>query len=376
MGSVKTIHPDAGAVPLGRFGPHEIDALRLLLRGSSVVDWYRLHFTRPEDVRAFLRVQELDPDAPTDQARLADLHARAVEYLSEHLRYRVPESIREADVIELFQLASGRGRRTYRLYACLTLKVMHILHHVEAHELLSMLPISHAEIGVLLHAKVERVVRGLLERRFPIVDFSGSTKSFYSTVSKLLAKKDTQAAQVFDRLRFRIVVERLEDIPPLLVALMRELIPFNYTVPSQSENTLINADDMMIRSGNLAAIRAEKEHRSLNEGEPVERRPGPRNEFSGRDFRIVNFVAQVPVRVDRVLPFQSARLMGLGPIVFGTLELQVVDRATALENESGENRHALYKRRQLARVRERLERGKRKKAPKTPPTDSADEAAS
>jgi uncharacterized protein (TIGR04552 family) len=53
--------------------------------------------------------------------------------------------------------------------------------------------------------------------------------------------------------------------------------------------------------------------------------------------------------------------MGLGPIVFGTLELQVVDRATALKNETGENRHTLYKRRQLARVRERLERGKRKK---------------
>lgn len=361
MVSVRTTHPDGGAVPLGRFGLQEIDALRLLLRGGSVVDWFRLHFVSKDEIRAFLRVNELDPDASSDQARLADLHARATEYLSEHLKYRVPETIREADVIELFELASGKGRRTYRLHACLTLKVMHILHHVEAHELLSMLPISHAEVGVLLHAKVERVVRGLLERRFPIVDFAGSTKSFYSTVSKLLAKKDTQAAQVFDRQRFRIVVERLEDIPPLLVALMRELIPFNYVVPSQSENTLINADDMMIRSGNLAAIRADRDPSALNESEPVERRAGPRNEFSGRGFRIVNFVAQVPIRVDRVVPFQSTRLMGLGPIVFGTLELQVVDRATALKNETGENRHTLYKRRQLARVRERLERGKRKK---------------
>lgn len=361
MVSVPTVHPDGGAVPLGRFGMQEIDALRLLLRGGSVVDWYRVHFTDQNEVRAFLRVNELDPDSSGDRARLADLHARAVEYLSDHLGYRVPEVIREADPIDLFAFASGKGRRAYRLHACLALKVMHILHHVEAHELLSMLPISHAEVGVLLHAKVERVVRGLLERRFPIVDFSGSTKSFYSTVSKLLAKKETQAAQVFDRLRFRLVVERLEDIPPLLVALMRELIPFNYIVPSQSENTLINADDMMIRSGNLAAIRVDKDASMLNESEPVERKEGPRNEFSGRDFRIVNFVAQVPIRVDRVVPFQSRRLMGLGPIVFGTVELQVVDRATSLRNETGQNRHTLYKRRQLARVRERLERGKRKK---------------
>lgn len=351
-------------MPLGRFGLLEIDALRLLLRGGSVVDWFRLHFTNDDEIRAFLRVNELDPESATDRARLADLQARAVEYLTGHLKYRVPDTVRDADVVELFELASGKGRRTYRLHACLTLKVMHIFHHVEAHELLSMLPISHAEIGVLLHAKMERVVRGLLERRFPIVDFSGSTKSFYSTVSKLLAKKHTQAAQVFDRQRFRIVVERLEDIPPLLVALMRELIPFNYVVPSQSENTLVNADDMMIRSGNLSAIRADRDPSMLNEAEPVERKAGPQNEFSGRSFRIVNFVAQVPIRVDRVVPFQSARLMGLGPIVFGTLELQVVDRATALKNESGQNRHTLYKRRQLARVRERLERGKRKKSDK------------
>jgi uncharacterized protein (TIGR04552 family) len=270
--SVQTIHPESGAVPLGRFGPHEIDSLRLLLRGNSVVDWYRLHFDGKDEVRAFLRVNELDPDAPSDGARLADLMARARQYLVEHLRYRIPEPVAEADVIGLFELAAGRGRRAHRLYACLVLKVMHIINHVEAHELLSMLPISHAEVGVMLHAKVERVVRGLLERRFPIVDFAGSTKTFHSTVSKLLAKRETQAAQVFDRLRFRIVVERLEDIPPLLVALTRELIPFNYIIPNQSENTLVNPDEMLVRSGNLAAIRADRTESALNELDPVERR--------------------------------------------------------------------------------------------------------
>ncbi len=364
MTAVASLHPDGPLVPLGRLGLQDVDCLRLLLRGSSVVDWYRLHLNEGSDIDALLRVNEFDPEDPIDGARLDDLKARSIDYASEHLRYRVPEVVRAADVRELIRLASGHGRRAHRMYACLTLKVMHILHHMEAHELLSMLPISHAEVGIMVQAKVERVVRGLLERRAPIVNFASSTKTHFSTLSKLLAKKDTQAAQVFDRMRFRIVVERLEDIPPVLVALMRELLPFQYIVPSQSENTLVNVDEMLVRSGNLAAIRAMEDSSTLNESDPLERRDKPVNEFSGAGYRVVNFVALVPVRVDRVMPFQSRRLMGLGPVVFGMVEFQVVDRMTSQANETGANRHALYKQRQQARVRERLERGKRRKSGK------------
>src|SRR5215472_6193213 len=185
-----------------------------------------------------------------------DIHARAVQYLHEHLRYRVPEEIeRCGDVMQLFEYASGtRGRRKDRLYACLALKVMHIIHHVDAYELLSMLPISHAEMAVLMQAKIERVVRGLIERNFPIVEFSGNTKAPYSVVSKLLAKKDTQSAKVFVELRFRFVVERMEDVPSLLLALTRELMPFNYLVPNQADNSLLDLDRLLARAGNLSAI--------------------------------------------------------------------------------------------------------------------------
>ncbi|CAN0596158.1 unnamed protein product, partial [Laminaria digitata] len=42
--SVPTLHPRPGVVPLGRIETHDLDVLRLVLRGSSVVDWYRMHF--------------------------------------------------------------------------------------------------------------------------------------------------------------------------------------------------------------------------------------------------------------------------------------------------------------------------------------------
>lgn len=364
MRSVIPMHQSADVVPLGRFDLHDLDTMRLLLRGSSIVDWYRLHFRTKEEIEAFVRVNELDPDRSEDQARLRDIQRRAIQYLREHLGYRVPEEIeRTADVRTLFEYASGtKGRRRDRLYACLTLKVMHIIHHVEAYELLSMLPISHAEIAVLMRGKIERVVRGLLERNFPIVEFSGNTKASYSVWSKLLAKKDTQSAQVFDKLRFMFVVERLEDIPSLLLALTRELMPFNYLVPSQADNSLVDIDRLLTRAGNLAAIRAlQDEDPDLNEEPSPDVLKARKNEFSGPDYRVVNFVADVPLRVDRVLSFQSPRLKGLGGVVFTAVEFQVVDRMTADTNEMGENKHSLYKQRQRAKVKERLERGKRRK---------------
>jgi uncharacterized protein (TIGR04552 family) len=365
MRNVRPIHPSHDVMPLGRLGHHEIDVLRLLLKGASVVDWFRLHLADADEIDAYLRVNELEPNDPEDRARLAALRKKAVVYLVEHLGYKVPEVIADGDFRSLVLYAAGKGRRAYRMYACMALKVMHIIHYTEAHELLSMLPISDAELAILLTAKVERVVRGLLERNFPLVEFTGNTKTDYSILSKLLAKKSTQATALFDKVRFRFVVARREDIPPLLVAITRELVPFNYLVPNQAENTLVDIESMLVRAGNLPAIRARKnEDSDLNEsGDDVQGES--KNEFSGPDYRIVNFVAEVPIRADRILSFEgNPRLEDLGRVVFGTVEFQVVDHVTAKSNEIGENKHSLYKRRQLLKVQERLERGKRKKVPR------------
>lgn len=375
MRSVVPIHPSADVVPLARFDIHDLETIRLLLRGNSVVDWVRLHIKSDEEIDAFIRVNELDPDDREDRARLTDLMRRSVAYLEQHLRYKVPASIREADDVRvLFRCAAQTtGRRADRLHACNALKVMHIIQHTEGRELLLMLPLSDAELAVLLHAKIERVVRGLLERSFPIVEFTGNRKTKNSVYSKLLAKKDTQSAQILDKLRFRFITERLEDIPPLLLAMTRELVPFNYLVPGQAYNSLVDVDRMLIRAGNMTAIRSTiEEDLTLNEAALNEVQGNKRNEFSGPDYRIVNFVADVPLRVDRVVPFNDPRFKQLGPVVYGGVEFQIVDRVTAEKNESGDNRHKLYKLRQRAKVRQRLEAGRRgvRQIPSAPGPDT------
>lgn len=358
--SVACLHPNTEAVPLARMERHDLDALRVCLRGGSVVDWYRLNLEDPQEIRAYLGLFELDLDE--DRQRVSAVQRRAVEYLRESLRYRVPAKVAEADFITLVQLASGRGRRAHRMYACITLKVMHILTYLDAHELLARMPISNSEVSILVRAKVERVVRGLLERGFPIVDFSGNTKTRASMISKLLAKPQTQAAQVFDKLRFRFVTERVEDVPSLMAALQHELIPFNYSVPDQAENSLVALEEMAIRAGNLRLTpRREGDKLKLNEAAGGAFTLKRKNEFSGPSYRVVHFISEVPVRIDRALPFQSRILESLGPVVFGTVEFQLLDKRSARTNERGENRHAYYKQRQRRRVRERLERGMKDK---------------
>ena len=40
----------------------DLEAIRLLLRGGSVIDWHRLNFKTPEEIERFLRSQEIDLD--------------------------------------------------------------------------------------------------------------------------------------------------------------------------------------------------------------------------------------------------------------------------------------------------------------------------
>ena len=76
----------------------------------------------------------------------------------------------------------------------------------------------------------------MLARGFPILEFIGGRKNKDSLYTKLLSKPETHAAQIYDKLRFRIVTRAPDDIFPTLNYLMRHVFPFNYSVPGESTN--------------------------------------------------------------------------------------------------------------------------------------------
>ena len=340
----------------------DLERVRLILRGGSVIDWQRLHFQTRDEVDHYLRLCLFEPNDPFDRDRLQRILDEAVDYLRTMFRYVVPEEVAQPrEIQELFLLASGVGDPKLRRIACLVLKVMHVVHHVEARGLLHRARVSEDELCQLVTHRVDAAIDKLRREGLPISAAAGSVKTRHSVITKLLAKKETLAAQIYDRVRYRVVTADPEHVLPVLVRLCDLLIPFNFVVPGQTQNTLVSFRKLVQSSKALRALAPQLQmDLRLEDEERRSRARSQLNEFSGDSYKVLNFVVDLPVR----LP-ERAIEAGDGRIAFCMVELQLVDRQTAAANEKGENAHQRYKKRQLRKVLRRLSRGLL--APRAPP---------
>jgi hypothetical protein len=301
-----------------------------MLRGDSVIDWHRLAFGDHAEVDRFLRLNEFDPESDDEMARLEDIRAEAVDYLSRAYAMAIPDEVAaDLPARDLFLVASAAG--PHQKWACVVLKVMHIIHHINGRQALLKVSVSDEIIFREIELKVLQVVEELRAAGAQLTEFEWSRKPRDSQITKLLAKRSTLAANIYDKLRFRLIVPQHSDIVPMLATLSRQLIPFNYVVPGESVNQLVPE--------------------AMPEGEV------PYNEFSGPEYKIINFVADLPLRLERLLPKHELP-PELSHVVFVLTEFQVCDKATSLRNESGASSHEAYKARQHERVRMRLFRDK------------------
>ncbi len=348
--------PDIPIRAVADMGLRELERIRLILRGGSVIDWRRMHFETRDEVDVFLKLCQIDTAKPHDEAWARTVLADAVEYLRKTFNYRVADVVANPEEIhDLFLFASGvKGLARHRRIACIVLKVMHVIQHIEGRDLLHRLAISEADLSELVTAKVLSVANLIQAKGLAVVEFAHSVKTRESIVTKLLAKKETVAAQVYDRTRFRLITKTREDLLPVLYFLTQRLFPFNFVVPGQTENTLISFKSLLTEHPHLQQY-AQQLHLDLDYEDREDR---SRNVFSGNTYRALNFVVDVPLRMDGYLPppEQDTRERKNRTIIT-IVEFQIMDEATARQNEEGENSHKLYKRRQKLRVLRRLSRG-------------------
>lgn len=332
----------------------DLERMRLILRGGSVIDWRQLHFETREQVDRYLRLCLFEPDDPFDRDRLQRILDESVDYLRTTFRYAVTDEVAHPrQVQDLFLYASGVGNPRLRRIACLVLKVMHVVHHVEARGLLHRARVSEDELCQLVTLRVDAAIAQLRREGLPVVAAAGSVKTRHSVITKLLAKKETLAAQIYDRVRYRVVTADREHVLPVLVRLCDLLIPFNFVVPGQTQNTLVSFRKLVQGTPGLKRMAGELQvGLHLEDDDRRDARKAKINEFSGDSYKVLNFVCDLPVH----LP-ERAIEAGDGRIAFCMVELQIVDEATARDNEKGENAHQRYKKRQLRRVLRRLSRG-------------------
>jgi uncharacterized protein (TIGR04552 family) len=337
---------------LEEFTLTDLEAVRLILRGDSVIDWHRLNFDNEAQVRDFLRVQELRPEDMQDRARMEQVKRDAIAYLRRHLEYPIPKPVEQLDVEHLLMLATGKGHR--QTCACAILKVMHIIHHVEGRELLFTLPLSDAEVFQVVEEKVYRVIGSMLAGGLPIIEFVGGRKHKDSLYTKLLSKQDTIASQIYDKLRFRIVTRSYDDVFPVIQYLTQKLFPFNYAIPGQSINSMFHFRSYCEKNPHLAGMLPEMQGREDDKLTPTD------NRFTAESYRVIHFVVDMPVRLPpRLVDRAPASAQNLGSVIFVVCEFQVVDRETEALNEQGDASHARYKERQRRAVMRRLQIGAR-----------------
>ena len=339
-----------GLKRLDEFTLMELECVRLILRGDSVIDWHRLHLDDAEGANRFLTAQEFHPEEPADRARLEGIKSEAIAYLRRHFEFPIPKPVAATSVEEMLLLASGKGHR--QLCACTILKAMHIIHHLDGRELLYSIPMADQDVFHLVEEKVYRVIGGMLAAGFPITEFIGGRKNKDSLYTKLLSKADTTAAAIYDKLRFRIVTRSADDILPVLLYLSERLFPFNYVVPNESINTIFHFRSYCESRPHLCAM-VDEFQTGVDDDLTTSQ-----NAYSDDSYRVIHFVVDLPIRLPaEIMEMAPPTAWALGPIIFVLCEFQIIDRETEGANELGEASHAKYKERQKHAVMRRLKLG-------------------
>lgn len=349
----------APQVTLGRLSLGDVEAIRLLLSGGSVIDWHKAAFHDLAEVDRLLELHLLDLSDPVDEQRVRWLFREAVTYVEEYLQLRVPSKLRDVDDIrEVFLWASDtRGFRRTQVLSCMILKLMHVMQHLEGAELRTRVSVSERELHAYAQRRVAAFADQMRDEGLPLVAFYGNRKTRAGVIAKLLSKRDDVAARVFDKLRYRVVVPTQPDVATALGWLVGHGFPFNQVLPGQSHNNLLDPSHL------ARALPPDARAQLQALPEDADGVLTPRNEFSGEGYRIINFIVDVPVRLAPHAQPPGTEV-ALGRVVYITTEFQIVDEETAARNEEGESAHTLYKRRQAERVRTRLARGQyQKRAP-------------
>ena len=332
----------------------EMERAGLVLRGGSVLDWHRLKVESLEECETILRVNGFDPKDANDQVHLNEIRLSAIDYLERTFQFVFASEIRNVEYVSDLMLMAAGKNPALRRQACTVLKVMLVVHHIEARELKSRLNISDQELFHLLEDKAARVVSEMRDQGYPIIEFQSSRKTHDSIMTKLLSKRQGNRAMLYDMLRFRIVTATMEEIVPVVAYLSQHLFPFHYTVPGESHNSLFNLRDYMRRHPSISKMIPELQVDLLHE---CETHTTPNPDTSGT-HKTTNFIVDLPLRLeDRQMEVWAPGLKLSSRIVHVLAEFQIVDQISNRNNERGEASHKQYKARQLAKVRQRLLRG-------------------
>lgn len=218
-----------------------IDAIGLILYGNSVIDFVRLNFKSDDEIENFLKLNNFVLTEPWAYRRIYHIYHDALNYLRS-LDIEIPQEFRElSDIKDLFRYASYlKGSKILSKVSCSILKVMHIIHHLESRELMYRTSISIERLFSACEEKVSKAISELNRSGVSIFHYSTSRDNIFDRITKLTARKEIIAAQMFEKASFNIVTEKKEDVITILRYLVNHVFPFNYVVPGYTSHNYID----------------------------------------------------------------------------------------------------------------------------------------
>lgn len=349
--------------------------------GVSVLDIPRLNVSDKDQARQFVLAYGYDLNAFSDREQLWASYQRAISMIQDHLlesNEKIPAEIatQEAlgDLGQLLIFASEKSleSRELRKWACAILRVMHVYVHLKNDLFSAFNDEIQGQILNPIQESIESVNDKIIlgrSHRFGDVELSKFNikpfKTTSSSVIKLLARPERVALTLLDKLGVRFVTSNVFDSFRVIRFLVEHhIISFAHIIPDQSNNTLyplntflevmkeVEAENKIISNADWPGREAELEERlseSLKKSKDQAQYLEKENQFSGDGYKFIKFINRKLITVNVGIG-QNARPFRF----FYPYEIQIMDHATFLKNQSGPMAHDEYKSRQRIKARERV----------------------
>ncbi len=349
-------------------------ALNCLVGGQSVLELKKLNVDRLETATSFLMAYGYDFNLKEDQDFLYKVYAQAITFIRTNLLYgseKIPEEIADLtklkDIRNLLVYASYGENKNMRLqrWSCAVLKVIHSLVHL-SNDIFHLYPdkikeqiikpIKSVVYEDSLNGKV-LLGKGLDSDTIQLEKFEVKpTKTVYSSVIKLLAKKEATTMSLLDTIGLRFITKDVFDAFRVIRYLVNtSLISFPNSMSDQSTNQLyplnifLESLDELRSKGPLSNKEDIKDvlDRKLSFSDEEIEYLKKKNEFSSKRHKFLKFISRKLIRIKNEDTGKYVRF-------FYPYEIQIMDYQSYLNNLTGNESHAKYKDRQKQAARNRV----------------------
>ncbi|MBL0311390.1 MAG: TIGR04552 family protein [Holophagaceae bacterium] len=368
------------------------EVTRVILGGESSIDMGGLNIRDHRSARGFARNYGYDLETPAQRAHVVQVYGDAMEFLGSaildgHME-AIPLEIRMLkDPEDLLVWASFRPQNQLSNWACVVLRVMHTLFHIDHNVNLRYLK----DIQTQVFEPYDRFLVALEDGTFvlrgdyevPLVAVERKeNKDRASMLLKMLHKPENVAETIYDQIGIRFVAQdRLGVLLVIRFLLDHHVLMPTHIKPSRSRNLLVDMDALHAWSHELPEgfaippVGSPERDAICAKLVPKTRIDGG-NPFMSRDYKAVQFTVRTLIRLpnpavavlekfSKSLAPGDATRVKIPQLIqeqeeftfFFAHEVQVMEPSGFQSARSGPASHGEYKQRQRDAARKRVLRG-------------------